>query len=762
MGDGATVNSAYDDNGNIKRMQQWGLKINTSSQIDDLTYQYQNNSNKLAKVTDAYSDPTTKLGDFKDGTNTGTDDYSYDVNGNLNLDKNKTISSIIYNHLNLPSVITVTGKGTITYTYDAAGNKIKKQTTDNSTAGKAITTITTYLGGMVYESKTTVPADASSPDYTDRLQFMGHEEGRIRFKEAVGSIAASFQYDYMLKDHLGNVRMVLTEEQQQDIYPAATLEPSLVATENSFYTIDQTKIVPKSGITGMANINYPNNNAITNNNPSCGTGTVCTTDNSANLYKLNSNSNKTGLGITLKVMAGDKLDVFGKSYYFTNNPGSGSNNNVPIIDLLNGFLGSPLAGAATSVHGAVTGTQINTTAGVTGINSMMGQQSSQSNAAPLKPKAFINVIFFDEQFKAVDYRVSIVGDNSAIKDHYADLQNLAVLKNGFVYIYCSNETPVDVFFDNIQVVHNRGAILEETHYYPFGLTMAGISSKAAGSLENKKQKFQGQEFTNDFDISMYEFKYRMDDCQTGRFWQVDPLADKYVYNSTYAFSENKVTGHVELEGLEAVPFDGSKYENRGESTQIKKPIDCRNCTVSQQTPAITLTVTKGNQAGVKIAGIGGEINGGSKQVLRVSDVDPGTNTADKNTTIKGGSISLGVVSASKESASSSKNMTNNWGNPVTETTTETTSNLSFGVKNTPVSVGIQNTETSVSVFDGFRDNLQSTGTTGPQLFASAPLEKENKTAKGTTFSISLIYKVEISVNIKQMVTNILKDFNTGH
>ena len=36
------------------------------------------------------------------------------------------------------------------------------------------------------------------------------------------------------------------------------------------------------------------------------------------------------------------------------------------------------------------------------------------------------------------------------------------------------------------------------------------------------------------------------------------ISAKYVYNSPYAFSENKVTGHVELEGLEAVPYSDPK------------------------------------------------------------------------------------------------------------------------------------------------------------------------------------------------------------
>lgn len=50
----------------------------------------------------------------------------------------------------------------------------------------------------------------------------------------------------------------------------------------------------------------------------------------------------------------------------------------------------------------------------------------------------------------------------------------------------------------------------------------------------------------------------MDDPQIGRFWQVVTLADKYVYSSTYAFSANKVTSHVELEGLE--PYAAFRVE----------------------------------------------------------------------------------------------------------------------------------------------------------------------------------------------------------
>jgi len=95
------------------------------------------------------------------------------------------------------------------------------------------------------------------------------------------------------------------------------------------------------------------------------------------------------------------------------------------------------------------------------------------------PKAYINYIFLDEQFKYAGGNFSRVGSSGVVKDHWtadAQLQNITVAKNGYIFVYVSNESNLDVFFDNLQVIHKPGPILEETHYYPFGLTMAGISS----------------------------------------------------------------------------------------------------------------------------------------------------------------------------------------------------------------------------------------------------------------------------------------------
>jgi RHS repeat-associated protein len=102
---------------------------------------------------------------------------------------------------------------------------------------------------------------------------------------------------------------------------------------------------------------------------------------------------------------------------------------------------------------------------------------------------------------------------------------------------------VNVYFDNIQVIHDRGALLEESHYYPFGLTMSGISSKSAGKVENKYKynganELQSKEFSDGNGLELYDALNRMYDPQLGRFWQVDELAESSWEISPYHFGLN--------------------------------------------------------------------------------------------------------------------------------------------------------------------------------------------------------------------------------
>jgi RHS repeat-associated protein len=542
----------YDANGNILHMNQNGFKLAGSGAIDNLSYSYQNTSNKLSQVADAANDSLSKLGDFHYGGNKQSFDYSYDGNGNLIQDNNKAIDKMVYNYLGLPQLVHMYGKGNITFTYDAAGTKIKKVTTDSLSHHS---TTTLYLGGFVYQQTDTITTPGGG---VDTLQFIGHEEGRARWtlhKYQNGMSAYAWEYDFMEKDHLGNTRVMLTQQKDTALY-IASMEGAYRNTENTlFYNIGNTAYA-RASATG-----YPADYSVTNPNDS--------------VVRLNGNGPKIGPAIVLKVMSGDLIDVSTQYYYNSTGTNGGS--------LSSGDLINVLASGLTSVSGSLHGSFADLTGGSSPlpgtINSFLNNNNPQQGVG--KPQAFLNWILLDDQFKYVGtypqsgaIPVGAAGTSGGNLQSPIGRTGIPITKSGYLYVYVSNATPGwDVFFDNLSVRHYSGPLLEENHYYPFGLTMAGIADKAikAVSVENKYRyngkELQNQEFSDGSGLEEYDYGARTLDPQLGVWHSVDPLTDNSRRWSPYAYAFNNPMKYIDPDGMDP-QADGSGNQSADDNRMV--------------------------------------------------------------------------------------------------------------------------------------------------------------------------------------------------
>jgi RHS repeat-associated protein len=108
-------------------------------------------------------------------------------------DHNKGITLITYNHLNLPTTIQFGSTNTITYIYNAIGQKVlKKVRTGNEYAN------TDYLTGFQYRSSYT---ETQGNQSTAELQYFPTAEGYVQQKDG------RYFYVYHYTDHLGNIRL---------------------------------------------------------------------------------------------------------------------------------------------------------------------------------------------------------------------------------------------------------------------------------------------------------------------------------------------------------------------------------------------------------------------------------------------------------------------------------------------------------------------------------------------------------------------------
>jgi hypothetical protein len=158
-------------------------------------------------------------------------------------------------------------------------------------------------------------------------------------------------------------------------------------------------------------------------------------------------------------MAGDLISTNVQYYFNTISYSDGGSTLGPnVINTLAGILTS-----SATISSAIK-------TGVPGISANLGATGgfgywlhyNASNAASALPKAQLSVLFFDERFNFVSEssqlaRVNTMYDGAAP----LTLLNIKVPKNGYCLVYVSNESPTNVFFDDLQVRHDRGRILEE-------------------------------------------------------------------------------------------------------------------------------------------------------------------------------------------------------------------------------------------------------------------------------------------------------------
>lgn len=569
-GGGASGKIEYDLNGNLQYMLQKGVVIGGTGTVtvDDLHYSYASYSNKLTKVSDNSTLGTANgmLGDFKDGTN-GGDDYVYDDNGNLIIDLNKNAtnvtggvstpigtSGITYNFLDKPEVIHITGKGTIQIIYDADGNKLQKKYTPENTTN---TVTTTYINEFVYQG--------------DALQYINFEEGRIRVITPVstnngfdglaidGSIDLPSKtppsggrgaFDYFIRDYQQNVRMILTEETHTGIN-ACTMETSRATNEE-----------PVFGQTGTGNEVVQTRFAISGI-PGQTTGGGWHSNTSSSVSRLSKLTGHTvGPNSLLKVMGGDVINAMASYYY----PAAVNNNNNPLVSDIIGALVQTISTSTvtpTLVHGNTGNISSNLTASAP-FSTITDPDKATTDHIP---RAYLNIVFFDERFNFVQegstaVRVSQPGDGVA---PLVLPPNIKAPKNGYAYIYLSNENDDAVYFDNFAVSDTRGRIIEEDHYYAFGLKIAGISSVKLGdpnegSLKNNNL-YNDKELFDDADLDWYDYGFRNYDPQIGRFTQLDPLTDQYPELTNYQYASNDPILNIDLDGLEGVPTPGGLWTN---------------------------------------------------------------------------------------------------------------------------------------------------------------------------------------------------------
>lgn len=499
-----TVNNiSYDDNGNKTKMRQYGYNTSWApALIDDLDYKY-DDGNKLESVTD--DGANSQQDDFDNSVN-GTANYEYDADGNLISDDNKSITiSYDVNGRPLNVANSTTGEH-IDNIYDAAGRLLQRTVTDGT-----YTNVYNYWGPFVYRN--------------DSLLYVLHGEGRSRWL-ADSSI---FKYDYFVRDHLGNVRASKCDDET----PITT--EYLATHEIASANIEEAIFSNIADVRDIRPLGSPG-------------------EEESALLNGGYEDKRIGTSLILHVMQGDKLTLQGYSYHEGKDPETDTYASPEAM--FDALLGT-LAGGVGGYEGGESGNGTHTTESLfTEPNWAKFQDVKDGITDPASPRAYLNYLVFDEEMNLMDEQSGAIQvSGTASQWELLSLpSDLVMQQNGYIAVFISNEQVMDVYFDNISIVHHQGRLLDEEHYYPHGML---ISKSTSYSIEpENKFRFQTKQMQDELGMQLYDFHARQYDPQIGRFTALDPMGQ---YASGYTGMGNDPANLVDPTGMQTVGGGGARY-----------------------------------------------------------------------------------------------------------------------------------------------------------------------------------------------------------
>ncbi|HEX5171922.1 MAG TPA: DUF6443 domain-containing protein [Cyclobacteriaceae bacterium] len=354
------------------------------------------------------------------------------------------------------------------------------------------------------------------------------------------------EYQYHLKDHLGNVRVTITTKDET--------EESMATLESANETAEQSQFIYYDE---AVKINTP---------------LFDHTDEGTTFYsaRLSGNSNEqNGLAKSLSVMPGDvvRAEVYVKYLDPTTDNWSQS-----LIDFM-AAIANGTAPAGTVVDGGLIGS----TGGATPPYIGLLDKSGESGTAPM---AYLNWLVFDRDYNFItggfERMTEAAREDGTDVPHVRLAKELTITEPGYVYLYTSNDNlalggqQIETYWDDFKVEHVKSPIVQQNDYYPFGLTFN--SYQRENSVTNLYQ-YNGKELQHELDLGWLDYEARMYMPEIGRFFVPDPLASIYQSNSPYIYALSNPIRYIDKFGLG--PGDRVKKAQSFLQTNYKQETDSK-------------------------------------------------------------------------------------------------------------------------------------------------------------------------------------------